>query len=37
MPWKTKDRDYKKVTIGDPPLEYYGSHGQDSNSEDDLN
>ena len=36
-PWKTKDRKYKKVTIDDPPSEYYSSDEQDSNSEDDLN
>ena len=36
-PWKTKDRKYKPVTIEDPPSEYYSSHEQASDSEDDLN
>ena len=36
-PWKTKDRKYKQVTIDDPPLEYYSSDEQASDSEDDLN
>ena len=36
-PWKPKDRRHKQVTIDDPPLEYYRSDEQDSDSEDDLN
>ena len=36
-PWKLKDRRNKQVTIDDPPSEYYSSHEQDSDLEDDLN
>ena len=35
--WKHKDKRHKQVTIDDPPSEYYSSHDNDSNSEDDLN
>ena len=37
IPWKPKDRRYKKVTIDGLPSEYYSSDEQDSDSEDDLN
>ena len=35
--WKYKDRRHKQVTINDPPLEYYSSEDDDSNSNGDLN
>ena len=35
--WKHKDKRHKQVTIDDPPLEYYSSDDNDSDSNDDLN
>ena len=35
--WKSKDRKHKQVTIDDPPLDYYSSDDNDSNSDDVLN
>ena len=35
--WKHKDKRHKQVTIDDPPLEYYSSDNNDSDSDDDLN
>ena len=35
--WKSKDRKHKQVTIDDPPLDYYDSDDNDSDSDDDLN
>ena len=36
-PKNLMDRKHKQVTIDDPPLEYYSSDDNDSNSDDDLN
>ena len=35
--WKHKDKRHKQVTIDDPPLEYYSSDDNGSDSEDDVN
>ena len=36
-PGNLKDRKHKQVTINNPPLEYYSSDDNDSDSNDDLN
>ena len=35
--WKQKDKKYRKVTIDDPPSDYFSSDEPSSDSEEDLN